>query len=60
MTMKKLIIAISPILVALFIFKWAVFGLKYAIAYLIAIPITIILILGIFKWVEFIDKHIGD
>lgn len=60
MTMKKLIIAISPILAAIFILKWAVFGLKDAIAYLIATAITIILILGIFKWVDFVDKHIKD
>ncbi len=58
--MKKLLITILPILVILFCCVWIVFGLKDAIAYLIAIPITIILILGIFKWIEFVDKHIKD
>lgn len=58
--MKKLLIATLPILVILFCCIWIVFGLRSAIAYLIAIPITIILILGIFKWVDFVDKHIKD
>lgn len=55
--MKKLLIII---LVILFCCVWIVFGLRSAIAYLIAIPMATILILGIFKWVEFVDKHIKD
>lgn len=58
--MKKFLITILPILVILFSCVWIVFGFKYLIAYLIATPIAIILILGIFKWVEFVDKHIKD
>lgn len=58
--MKKFLITVLPILVILFCCVWIVFGFKYLIAYLIATPTVTILVLGIFKWVEFVDKHVKD
>ena len=58
--MKKVLITMLPILVILFCHIWIVFGLKYAIAYLICIPFGIMLAAALIKWVEFVDKHIKD
>lgn len=58
--MKKFLITVLPILVILFCCMWVIFDLKHAIACLIAIPFGIIVIAAVFKWVEFVDKHIKD
>ena len=58
--MKKLLITVLPILVILFCYVWIVFGLKFAISYFTMMLFATMLVLGTYKWVEFINKHIKD
>ena len=58
--MKKFLITISPLCTILFIFMWISWGLKGALAFFGTLLITVALVLGFVKWMEFVDKHIKD
>lgn len=58
--MKKFLITILPILVILFCCTWIIFDLKHAIVCLIGMSFGLIVPPALFKWVEFVDKHVKN
>ena len=58
--MKKFLITISPLCVALFVIMWISWGLKGVLTFFGAVLLVVALVIGLFKWMEFVDKHIKD
>lgn len=58
--MKKFLITIFPLCVVLFILMWISCGLKDALIFFGAVLFIIASVLGVIKWMEFVDEHIED
>lgn len=58
--MKKFLISISPLCVILFALSWIFWGLKGVLEIFGAVLFVVAVVLGLAKWVEFVDKHIKD
>lgn len=53
----KILIAISPILVIMFIIGWALVGLKDALTFMGVFLFIVALPCGLASWIEFVYKH---
>lgn len=58
--MKKFLITITPFCVVLFVLMWISWGMKGALVFFGAVLFAVALEFGLFKWMEFVDKHIKD
>ena len=58
--MKKIIIAVSPICIVLFVLIWILCGLKAALAVFGALLFSAAFVFACVIWIEFVDKHIKD
>lgn len=58
--MKKILIAIFPLYVILFVLMLISFGLKGALTFLGAVLFVVALAFGFVKRMKFVDKYIKD
>jgi len=58
--MKKFLIIISPLCAVLFVLMWISWGLKGVLAFFGTLLFVVALVIGLAKWMEFVDKHIKD
>jgi hypothetical protein len=58
--MKKFLITISPLCAVLFVLMWISWGLKGVLAFFGAVIFIVVVVFGLAKWMEFVDKHIKD
>ena len=58
--MKKFLITISPLCAVLFVLMWISWGLKGAFAFFGTALFIVAFVIGLAKWMEFVDKHIKD
>ena len=58
--MKKLLITLFPFCVVLFALMWISCGLKGALIFFGVMLLIVAFVFGLFKWIEFVDKHIKD
>ena len=58
--MKKFLITISPLCAVLFVLMWISCGLKGVLAFFGTLLFVVAFVIGLAKWMEFVDKHIKD
>lgn len=58
--MKKLLITIFPFCVVLLVLMWISCGLKGVLTFFGAMLSVVAFVFGLFKWMEFVDKHVKD
>ena len=58
MSMKKILIAMSPICGVMFALIWILAGLEEAVIVIVSILATPALGFVLVKWLDFVDKHI--
>jgi hypothetical protein len=58
--MKKFLITITPLCVVLFVLMWISLGLKGVLTFFGTILFVVVLVFGLVKWMDFVDKHIID
>ena len=58
--MKKFLIAIAPFVILLFLVMLFLWGLKGILVFFCAVLFVVALTFGLYKWTEFVDRHIKD
>lgn len=58
--MKKFLIGMLPLFVALSVLVWILVGIEEALILLGLLLFTPTLILVLTKWIEFVDEHVKD
>ncbi len=58
--MKKFLITTFPLCVISFILMWISWGLKGMLVFFGVVLFTAVLVFGLAKWMEFVDKHVKD
>lgn len=58
--MKKFLITIAPFVILLFLLMLFLWGIKGVLAFFGVVLFAAVLVFGIDKWMDFVDKHVKD
>lgn len=58
--MKKFLITIAPFFILLFLFMLFLWGMKGVLVFFGEVLLFVVLVFGVVKWMDFVDKHIKD